>query len=81
MRGYSVKTPQQLGAILSGYRRECGLTQQAVGQSVGIAQKAISQIETNAGSTSLARVLKVLAALDLELTVSSRKTDNSQSEW
>lgn len=81
MKGYSIKTPQQLGAILRGYRNEHGLTQAAVGEKVGVAQKVISQIETNSGSTSLARVLKVLAALDLELTVGARKTDDRQREW
>jgi len=81
MADYSIRTTQQLGAILRGYRSERGLTQQEVGERVGIAQKAISQIETNLGSTSLARVLQVLAALDLELTVGPRKTDSHQSEW
>lgn len=81
MPDYPIKTPQQLGAILQGYRRERKLTQQAVGASVGFPQNAISQIEANPGTASLARVFKVLAALDLELVVRPRNAVGSKSEW
>jgi HTH-type transcriptional regulator/antitoxin HipB len=81
MPDYPIRTPQQLGAVLRGFRRERKLTQRVVGANAGLAQNAISQIETNPGPTSLARIARVLAALSLELVVRSRKTDDRPAEW
>ena len=81
MPEYPIKTPQQLGPILQGYRRERKLTQQAIGRSAGLAQNAISQIESDPGPASLARIFKVLASLDLELVVRQRQVASPKSEW
>ena len=81
MTEYPIKTPQQLGSILQGYRRERKLTQQAVGVSVGLAQNAVSQIEADPGPASLARIFKVLSALGLELVVRPRKAAGRHPEW
>jgi HTH-type transcriptional regulator / antitoxin HipB len=79
MTDYPIRIPQQLGPILRGFRRELKLTQLAVGMQAGLAQNAISQIEAKSEATSLDRVFKVLAALDLELVVRPRKESNRQS--
>jgi len=81
MTDYSIRNPQQLGAVLRGYRSERKLSQKALGVNAGLAQNAISQLEANPGPASLARILKLLAALDLELVVRSRKASDGQSEW
>ncbi len=81
MTDYTIRTPQQFGAILRGFRRERKLTQRAVGANAGLAQNAVSQIETNPGPASLARIARVLAALNLELVVRPRKAADCQSEW
>jgi HTH-type transcriptional regulator/antitoxin HipB len=81
MTDYPIKTPQQLGSVLQGYRKEQRLTQHAVGAKVGLAQNAVSQIEAEPGSAGLARIFKLLAALDLELVVRPRKATGRQSDW
>ncbi|HTI70959.1 MAG TPA: helix-turn-helix domain-containing protein [Candidatus Limnocylindria bacterium] len=81
MKEFPVKTPQQFGSILQGFRRDQNLTQQAVGAKVGLAQNAISNVEADSGTTSVARLFKVLAALDLELVVRPRRQENKSSEW
>jgi len=81
MKTYPVKTPQQLGSVIKGYRRERGLTQSEVGARVGLAQKDVSQIESTPGRAGLARVFKLLAGLDLELAVQPRRTTSHLSEW
>jgi HTH-type transcriptional regulator/antitoxin HipB len=81
MTEFTIRTPRQFGAILRGFRRERKLTQRAVGANTGFAQNAISQIETNPGPASVARIIRVLAALNLELVVRARKTDDRPSEW
>jgi HTH-type transcriptional regulator/antitoxin HipB len=81
MNSYPIKTPQQLGAVLQGYRKTHQLTQAQVGARVGLPQKEISKLEMNPSNTSLARVFKVLAALHLELVVRERETTGKTSEW
>jgi len=81
MNDYPVKTPQQLGAVLQGYRKTHKLTQAQVGARVRLPQKEISKLEMNPANTSLARVFKLLAALDLELVVRARGKNTQPSEW
>jgi HTH-type transcriptional regulator/antitoxin HipB len=81
MTEYPIKTPQQLGAVLQGYRKEQRLTQLAVGAKVGLAQNAVSQIEAEPGRAGLARIFKLLAALELELVLRPRKATGRKSDW
>lgn len=77
---YPLKTPGQLGEVLKGFRRERKLTQAAVGAAVGLPQNAISQIEAAPDRSSLARVFKVLAALELEVVVRPRPA-RKPADW
>jgi HTH-type transcriptional regulator / antitoxin HipB len=81
MTDYPIKTPDQLGSVLRGFRRERSLTQKDVGSRVGLAQNAVSQIEAAPGRAGLARIFKVLAALELELVVRPRATSGRRSGW
>lgn len=81
MNEFPIRTTQQLGPILQGFRREKKLTQQAVGTLAGLAQNAISQIEAKPGPASLDRIAKVLAALDLELVVRRRTPPTQKTDW
>jgi HTH-type transcriptional regulator/antitoxin HipB len=81
MNAFPIKTPQQLGSVLQGWRKERGLTQKDAGSRVGLAQKAVSQIETDPGRAGMTRIFKLLAALDLEIVVRSRSASRSRSEW
>ncbi len=81
MKSYPIKTPQQVGAILQGYRKAQKLTQAQVGARVGIVQKEISKLELDPSNTTLARIFKLLAALNLEFVVRERETLDGHSEW
>jgi len=81
MNDYLLKSPKQLGSVLRGYRRERGLTQTDVGAKVGLAQKAVSKIESAPERAGLNRIFKLLAALELELVVRPRGTSERRSEW
>jgi HTH-type transcriptional regulator / antitoxin HipB len=81
MKTYPIKTPQQLGAVLQGFRKDRQLTQAQVGARVGLPQKEISKLELDASRASLARVFKLLAALDLEIVVQERQPAGNRSEW
>ncbi|MGD1090038.1 MAG: helix-turn-helix domain-containing protein [Verrucomicrobiota bacterium] len=79
--GYPIKTPQQLGAVLQGFRKQRGLTQAQVARASGLLQSAVSELELDSSTASLNRIFKLLAALDLELVVQSRGASPKVSEW
>ena len=78
---YPIKTPQQLGAVLQGFRKQRGLTQAQVARTSGLLQSAVSELELDSTTASLNRIFKLLAALDLELVVRSRGASPKVSEW
>jgi HTH-type transcriptional regulator/antitoxin HipB len=79
--GYPIKTPQQLGAVLQGFRKQRGLTQAQVARTGGLLQSAVSELELDSSTASLNRIFKLLAALDLELVVRSRGASPKVSVW
>ena len=81
MNDYSIKTPNQLGSVLQGYRKERGLTQKEVGAKVGMTQKAVSKIELAPSQTGLSLIFKVLAALDLEIVLRPRGKSQRRTDW
>ncbi len=81
MTDYAVKTSRQLGAVLKGYRKDRRLTQRQIGAKTGLPQPSISQMEADPGPMALARLLKVLSALDLELVVREKKASQATSDW
>lgn len=81
MADYPIKTPSQLGAVLKGFRRDRKLTQAEVGAKVGLKQNAISEIESSPDRSSVARIFKLLAALDLDLVVRPREQPDKRSPW
>lgn len=78
---YPIKTPDQLGAVLKGFRRDRKLTQAVLGSKVGLPQNAVSEIESLPGRSSVARVFKLLAALNLDLVIRARKPSDPHSDW
>lgn len=78
---YTIKTPQQLGAVLQGFRKQRGLTQVQVASAAGLRQSAVSEMEVDSSAASLNRIFKLLAALDLELVVQHRGASAPVSEW
>lgn len=81
MNDFTIKNTKQLGAVLRGYRNAKKLNQQAVGLRAALPQPVISNIESNSGRIALARLLKVLAALDLELVVRPKSKKHPSTEW
>ena len=81
MKDYVIRTPQQLGPILQGYRKTRELTQAQVGQAVALPQSVISKLELDPSNAAFGRVFKLLRALDLELVVRARDKNTPPSEW
>ena len=81
MNDFTIKNAKQLGAVLWGYRTSKKLSQQGVGLRAALPQPIVSNIESNSGRIALARLLKVLAALDLELVIRPKSKQNTAAEW
>jgi HTH-type transcriptional regulator/antitoxin HipB len=76
---YPVQTSDQLAQILRCQRIARRRTQQRTGVGVGLLPKTVSALETAPHRSTVKSLLKLLAALDLELVVRDRsdsETDN-----
>lgn len=78
---YPIRTPQQLGTVLQGFRKQRGLTQAQVARAAGLLQSAVSELELDSSTASLNRIFKLLAALDVELVIRQRAKNAQPSEW
>ena len=63
----------QLGNLVRERRKALGLTQAALADKVGLRQATISQIETGSNSTRIDTLLRVIAMLDMDLTIGPRQ--------
>lgn len=77
-------SPKILGQILKSARSQKGLTQEQAGNLVGITQAMISRIERGETHIRVDTLFRLLAALELEMTIQPRdKTDgkNKGDNW
>ncbi len=73
------RSPGQLGQAIQRQRKAKGLSQSDLARLSGQRQEKISRIESGYESAKLGVLLALLAALDLELSVSQR-TKSSVSD-
>lgn len=69
---YPVRTPEQLGPLLAGFRNRNNLSQAELAQQLGVGQQTISQLERNAGSATLGRLMRFLALMNVEIVLRTR---------
>lgn len=81
MKEFPIHTPQHLGSVLQGFRKEQGLNQTEVGAKVGLGQSVVSQLEKSPERAGWGKVFKLLSALDLEIVVRPRGSGVRKSEW
>ena len=70
MSEYHLRTAEQLSILLQAFRKESGLTQREVALRLGVTQQTYSTLERNAESVGVARLLKLLGILGVELVLS-----------
>lgn len=68
-----IYSPVSLGHILRAARKKKGLSQTEAGKSVGIDQPTLSKIERGESNARIDTLLRLLAALDMEMVVSPRQ--------
>ena len=62
----------QAGPLLQAARKSAGLSQTALARRLGISQSRMSAMEFDPGSISLAQLLAMCSALNLELVLQTR---------
>lgn len=62
-------TPEHLGKLVHQRRKEAGLTQIDLGQTAGVSFHTIRAIEHGKPTVEIGLVLRVLAELGLEVTI------------
>ncbi|HZN94119.1 MAG TPA: helix-turn-helix domain-containing protein [Myxococcales bacterium] len=78
---FTAQTAEQLGEILQGFRRQRGLSQRALGERIGVAQKAISAAERRPDHLTVRRLYQLLGALGVELALRDRGPAAPRTEW
>jgi HTH-type transcriptional regulator/antitoxin HipB len=78
-------TPMQLGRVLQTARKARKLSQADVGARLDLSQKRISALELDPSSITVDQLLKMCAALGLELAVgpkgATRSDASAKAEW
>jgi HTH-type transcriptional regulator / antitoxin HipB len=77
----SLPSPLALGRALRDARRARSLTQAQVAEISGVAQPTVSNVERGASSVSFGTLLRILAALQLELVLKDRPSETSAAPW
>jgi HTH-type transcriptional regulator/antitoxin HipB len=78
-----VYSPKSLGSAIKRQRKAKKLTQTEVGRSFKIEQSTVSAIEQGVPGTRLETLFRMLAALELEIVVRSKKStrDKAKGDW
>jgi HTH-type transcriptional regulator/antitoxin HipB len=70
---YRIALPDQLSAYLKSLRKHAGLTQQQLGQRLGLSQRMVAKLEAHPEKSSFERILAMLSALDADLVIQQRQ--------
>ncbi|MBK4735117.1 helix-turn-helix domain-containing protein [Noviherbaspirillum pedocola] len=73
--GQTILTETQLGHLLQGYRKTRRLNQTQLAQRAGMSQARLSTLELHPGRITVAQLLRMTAALGLEITIVERPAD------
>ena len=77
-----IPSPQALAQFVIHQRKKLKLSQEEVGNRVGLKQKTISAFENRPEGTKIDTLFDILSAVNLDLNISPKNEDASiQSEW
>ena len=68
-----IRNHKQFVDSLRNYRLDRGLSQKELAEETGLNQQSVARIETGQVSPTLVTIFKIVAALELEITIDSRK--------
>lgn len=74
---YRIAIAQQLARLLRSIRKQKHLTQQQLGERLGLSQRMVAKLEASPEKASFERVLQALGALETDLVLKERKAPAS----
>lgn len=72
MSDFTVRTADQLPALLRAFRKQAGMTQAEAALRLGVTQQTLSAFERNAGKLGADRLLEILGILGVEVVLRQR---------
>lgn len=72
-----INTPKDLSAVLKDSRKSKGWTQADLAKRIGVYQRDISNYETMPEKITSSMLIKLCAALDLELSIDNRRKNKA----
>lgn len=75
MSDYPIRTEQQVSLLLKSFRKARGMTQADLARALGVTQQTASELERNASSASVSRLMRMLSAVGVELVLRDKQTD------
>lgn len=66
------RDPKQFGSLIRRARKALGLSQSALASRSGLRQETVSLIETGNPATRIDTLMRLMVALDLEMSVGQR---------
>lgn len=76
---YAIQTPRQLSAQLRALRKARGLSQAALGETLGVGQTRIARIEGKPTAVSVEQLIELLAVLGVQLVLRDSAGTSSQT--
>lgn len=76
---YRLAIAQQLPSLLRSIRKKNRITQQQLGERLGLSQRMVAKLEAHPEKASFERVLHALSALEIDLVLKERKTPSLPS--
>lgn len=73
----SFRSPKQFGELIRQARKKRNMSQSDLAHKIGVRQGTISMIESGNSATKLSTLLDILAAFDLEVSVTNRLTGHA----
>ncbi len=76
-----VHSTKELASAISSQRKKLKLSQADLGDLVGLKQKTISALENKPENMRITSLLRVLAALNLQVELSDQKQKADKAKW
>jgi HTH-type transcriptional regulator/antitoxin HipB len=77
---YTIQTPLQLSSHLRALRKARGLSQAALGQTLGVGQTRVARIESNPTAISVEQLIQVLGALGVQMVLRDAEPSSRNAE-
>lgn len=74
---YPIRTPAQLIPLFQAFRKRQNLTQAELATRLGVGQQTVSQLERHPDKATLERLLRALAAMDVEMVLVSKSSSQT----